>query len=316
MSYELTIFKNQYDNKTHKRVSLPTWDKFVELLYGLSNKKGVKGGGNSSPLISPAVFKTDSTRSNDNTLYWGNWCAVDVDDHDYSSDLDVLKGELHAKFGHLDYVVYSTASNSLDKAKFRIIFRTNEPVDHDRIRAFWYALNTDLGDIGDPQTKDLARMYFVPARYPNSHPFIFSNSGDSINVGELLDKHPYVEKTGNSFFDRLPESMQNAIVQHRKSQLNNTHYKWTSYRDCPFLSKRLIYEYQNISGTGWYHKSYGIMVSIAGNAIRKGYPITAEEIATICREMDSMNPATKDRYKNRKYEKEADGALEFAYRNA
>ncbi len=56
--YELTIFKNQFDNKTHKRVSLDRWDKFVSLLYGLSKQKGEKGGNNSSPLILLLFSKT------------------------------------------------------------------------------------------------------------------------------------------------------------------------------------------------------------------------------------------------------------------
>ena len=55
--YELTIFKSQFDNKTHKTVSMSSWVEFVELLQGLSNQKGVKGGVDSSPLISPAIFE-------------------------------------------------------------------------------------------------------------------------------------------------------------------------------------------------------------------------------------------------------------------
>lgn len=68
--YELTIFKNQFDNKTHKRVSMKTWDEFVDLLYGLSKQKGEKGGNNSYPLISPAVFEDGSTCSNKSTDRW------------------------------------------------------------------------------------------------------------------------------------------------------------------------------------------------------------------------------------------------------
>ena len=310
--FELTIFKNQYDNKTHRRVSLPTWDKFVELLYGLSNQRGEKGGRNSSPLITPAVFEDGSTRSNKSTLYWGNWCCVDVDDHGFNSDLEILKGELYERFGHLDYVVYSTASNSPDKAKFRIVFRTDESVDQERIRSFWFALNTELGEIGDPQTKDLARMYYVPAQYPNSYPFIFHNSGDALNVAELIAKHPYVQKTGNSFLDRLPPTMQAAVVQYRKNQLNNTNFSWSSYRDCPFFPKRLATEYQALNDTGWYSKMYQIMVATAGNAISKGYPLTAKQIEELCREFDRD---TGNWYENRPMHVEADRALEYIYRN-
>ena len=311
--YELTIFKNRFDNKTHRRLSLETWHDLVDLLYGLSKQEGQKGGRDSSPLITPAVFETDSTRSNKSTLYWGGWCAVDVDDHVFSNDLDTLKEELHAKLGDYDYVVYSTASSRPDHVKFRIVFRLDEQIEHDRIKAFWHALNTELGEIGDPQTKDLARMYYVPALYPDAFSFIFDNrSGVPLNTSELIAKHPYVEKTGNSFLDRLPPEMQKAVIEHRKSSLNNTEVYWTSYHDCPFWPKPLAAEYMNITGTGWYHKMYQIMIAVAGRAVERGYPISANQIADMCQQFDKE---TGNWYENRPLTKEADRALEYIYRN-
>jgi hypothetical protein len=57
---------------------------------------------------------------------------------------------------------------------------------------------------------------------------------------------------------------------------------------------------------------YQIMVAIAGNAIKKEYPITADEIASLCRELDME---TGNWYKSRPLDKEADRALEYVYRN-
>ena len=57
---------------------------------------------------------------------------------------------------------------------------------------------------------------------------------------------------------------------------------------------------------------YQIMVAICGNAISKGYPITAEQVATLCKEFDSV---TGGWYKNRDMVKESDRALEYVYRN-
>jgi hypothetical protein len=276
-------------------------------------EKGEKGGNNSSPLISPAVFEVGTTRSNKSTNYWGGWCCVDVDDHSFSSDVRVLNEQLYETFGRYDYVVYNTASSRDDHLKFRIVFRLDETIENDRIRAFWYALNTELGDIGDPQTKDLARMYYVPAQYPNAESFFITNQGDPLNVSELIAKHPYHERTGNTFLDRLPPEMQSAVIQHRKNSLNNTDYRWSSYRDCPFWPKRLGVEYQTINETGWYFKMYKIMISIAGNAYAKGYPITATQIADLCREFDRE---TGNWYENRPLIVEADRALEFIYRNS
>ena len=155
-------------------------------------------------------------------------------------------------------------------------------------------------------------MYYIPAEYDNAFNFIFSNPGDYIDPDMVMNKHPYREKNSNSFFDRLPEDMQKEIIEHRKSKLDNVNVNWSSYRNCPFFPKQLEKEYRMINNTGWYHKMYQIMVAIAGNAVKSKYPITAQEITALCRELDVE---TGNWYKSRPLEKEADRALEYVYKN-
>lgn len=305
--YELTIFKNRYDNKTHKTMSFETWDSFVELLYSLSEKPDTKA---TAPLISPAVYEDGTTRSNNNVRMWGKWAAVDVDDVDI--DAGELKQVLLDRFGHWDFVCYSTASSAVDRPKFRLVFNLMETVHRDRVAHFWYALNTEIGDIGDAQTKDLSRMYYVPANYDGAYNFIFHNSGSPIDVDYLVAKHPYKERTGNSFLDRLPPELQKVVVEHRKNQTTNTNFSWTDYRDCPFWPRMLASEYQTINETGWYRKLYQIMVATAGNAIKAGYPISSRQISDLCTQFDMDNGKW---YDNRPLEKEADRAIEYVYRN-
>ena len=57
---------------------------------------------------------------------------------------------------------------------------------------------------------------------------------------------------------------------------------------------------------------YAIMVKIAGNATYRGYPITAQEIAELCKQFDLE---TGNWYDNRPLETEADRALEYIYKN-
>ena len=57
---------------------------------------------------------------------------------------------------------------------------------------------------------------------------------------------------------------------------------------------------------------YQIMVAVAGNAIKKEYPITSQEISKMCRELDME---TGNWYENRPLDKEADRALEYVYKN-
>ena len=320
MDYSLTIFKNTYDNKTHRTMSVDSLSKFESLLYGMSMMEGKKGGTNSSPLISPSSYIKDATRSNKSVVSWGGWAALDVDSfrldkssRDSSRDVvELLKDTLEEKFGEYYYICYSTASSTEEQPKFRLVFPLTRVVEAKVLPHFWFALNQEFDELGDKQTKDLSRMYYVPAQYPNALNFIFTNRGVTIDPEMLMEKHSYIEPKGNSFLDRLPPEMQKAVIEHRKTQLNNTNISWTNYKDCPFFPKHLGMEYQQITGTGWYHKMYQIMVAIAGNATKQSYPITAFQIAELCKQFDMDNG---NWYENRPLDKEADRALEYIYRN-
>ena len=308
MKTSLTIFKNLFAVKTDQRMDFDSFDELEQLLYKLSNQP--LASKKDAVLISPATYKPDTTRKNDNVVEWSGWCAVDVDDFEFIGD---LKNELYNRFGSWRYVCYSTASSKVSQPKFRLVFPLTKSVRQDRIKAFWYALQTELGDLGDRQTKDLSRMYYIPGKYSSADNFIFSNStGSPIEPDALITKHPSPQKANlNSFFDRLPEGVQAEIIEYRKNKLDNN-FEWSSYRDCPFFPKKLETEYRAISNTGWYHKMYQIMVAIAGNAVKNKYPISVGEISKMCREFDND---TGGWYKNRPLDKEADRALEYVYKN-
>ena len=303
-----TLFSSVFDNKTDKRVDVSNFESFERILYKLSERELTSK--KDADLISPAIYNTGTTRANKNVVEWGGWCAVDVDDFEFEGNLD---DAINARTRNWHYVCYSTASSTSTVPKFRLVFPLQSRIPADKISAFNYALSHALGGISDEQTKDLARMYYIPATYFNAHNFIFSRDGDFIDPNALMKEFPYVQKSSSSnFIDRLPEELQKQIVEHRKGKLNNTNVVWSSYRDCPFFPRHLEAEYRTISNTGWYHKMYQIMVAVAGNAIKKQYPITSTEIAKLCQELDME---TGNWYANRPLDKEADRALEYVYKN-
>lgn len=312
MNVALTIFKSIFDNKTHREMNFGSFDELENLLYCLSKKPGYKpkkGEFNkaASELITPAIFHKGTTRANKNVISWGGWVAIDVDDYPNGGFEDAVK----AFNGHR-YVCYSSASSRKEHPKFRMVMPLTQWIPADKIRHFWYALNREFNSLADPQTKDLSRMYYIPAQYPDAYNFIFSNkSAPILNPAELMDKHTFSEKASiHSLLAQMPEAIQKKMEEYKRDQLKNGHkYRWTSYADCPFVNKRLVQEYRSISGTGWYTKMYAIMTSIAATAIRRGYPITAEQIAQLCKQLDMD---TGGWYKNRPMELEAARALSFA----
>jgi len=307
LNYSLTLFKSIFDNKTEKRMDFNKYRKFEKLLFELAQQK--RKDKKSAPLISPAVYKENTTRANSNVISWAGWCAVDVDNLVFNGNLEK---ELLDRYGTWNHIIYSTASSTEEHPKFRIVFPLTFHVPKKKIKHFWFALNKELGDIGDPQTKDLSRMYYVPGKYKGAYNFIYNNfNGEDMSPYEIMSKHDYVEKTG-SLIDNLPREIRKQLLAHRKNEMTNTNITWSNYKNCPFVNKKLVKEYNQITDTGWYVKMYSIMVSIASNAIRKKYPITAAEITTLCKEIDYENG---NWYKSRPFDKEADRAIEFIYGN-
>ena len=303
MNYSLTIFKNQYANDTSKTMSFDNWQSFVDLLRALSQKP--LAGKRDAPLISPAMYEVGTTRANRNVVDWGHWACVDVDD--YEGPLE----DIITQFRWNDAVIYSTASSTIDHPKFRVVLNLDRRVATEELRHFWYALNKHLGDIGDAQTKDASRMYYIPADYASStNNFFHVTEGSPVEVDKLMRNNPYSPPTGNSFLDSLSEEMQAKVIQHRQSKLDNMDITWSGYLDCPFVPNKLVSDYKSIAGEGWYRKLYQIMVAIAGNAIKAKYPITARQIEMLCREIDQE---TGNWYADRPIQREAESALNYAY---
>ena len=190
------------------------WEKFEQLLYSLSTQAGYKPKKGEmtqgSPLISPAMFKKDDLRRNVNVIGWGGWAALDVDAYEGSFEdaVEVFKKNR--------FVCYSSSSSTKEHPKFRIILPLTKPIVADKVRHFWYALNKEFNSLGDPQTKDLSRMYYVPAQYPNSYQFIFSHKdAPMIDPDELMSRHIFVtavNKMGMS--NKFPEEIQKKIDEH------------------------------------------------------------------------------------------------------
>ena len=273
-----------------------SFDEFEAVLFKLSESTKYPTK-KDAPLISPAIYKKDATRCNDGVVAWAGWCAVDV-------DVEVNE-EPWNKYYHIKY---STASSTVELPKFRLVFPLTRYVNKEEIKHFWFALNKELGEIGDAQTKDLSRMYYIPAKYEGAHNFIYKNKGKLLDPSILMEQHRYVVQDG-SFFDKLPPAIRQGLMDHRKNQLNNKNYTWTGYKDCPFVNQKKIEEYKRLND-GWYYALYQLMVSIAGNAIAKGYPITAKEVEYIIRDLDAE---CGNWYLKRPIDKEAERAIEFVF---
>ena len=312
---KITVFDSIFDNETDKTVELKDFHAFEKLLYNLYKlkarkpKKGEKRSNKDAKLISPAVYKKDTTRANDNVIRW-DFACLDVDDYEGTFE------EIVNQLGDWYYVCYNTASSTEEKPKFRLVFPLTKSVKKDDIKHFWHALNSEVLGIADAQTKDMARMFYVPGQYEGAFSFFFKHQGEVIDPDALMEKHPYDKsQDGDDFFSRLPEDMQEMVLNHRKSKTRKKEsVTWTGYKDCKYVYRSAIEDYKKavIADTGKYHGMYRFMVSVAFAAIRDGYDLDKRELADLARSLDVDHG---NHYKNRPLQKEADRALEYAYRN-
>jgi len=317
-SFEMTVFESLYDVKTERRIRKNSWNEFVKFLQDLSGLSYTK---KTAPLISPAVYKDGTTRSNKNVSAWAGWAALDIDAHPFDN-IGAVKWWMNEFHSEKTYLCYSTASSSQVKPKFRLVFPLTEWIDDSRkIQRFWMALNKEFAEIADQQTKDQSRMYFIPAQYTESdNNFFWSVKKNAINPDALIRKHNMESlqiNSGTSFLDMLPEKMREEIISYREQQLKSSgkRYNWTDYRDCPFVKEEPLRNYREIALTGQegrYRSLYNLMVSIAGAAIMREYAITAHEIKDLVLEIDSDVDSF---YKNRKILPECERAIAFVYTN-
>ena len=306
--YALTMFSSRYDNTTNKVMMFQSWGKFRDLLLNLSAIPNTKS---KAPLISPAQYEAGTTRSNRSVTHWGKWACVDIDDVDMSRE--EVAALMKKILGDTYHLCYSTASCSVEKVKFRAVFKLNRNVDADEVTGFWFALNKHMNELVDAQTKDMSRMFYIPAQYENADNWIYESGTEDLNVDTLMREHPYTVKTGNSFLDSLPDAIREQVLEHRASQMDNTNVSWTSYHNCPFFPQRLAVEYRMITSSGWYALMYKMMVATACNAVKNKYPISEDQIVQMCKQLDAE---TGGWYDSRPLHTEAARALKFAYSNS
>lgn len=293
-----------FDNNTGKTVEFSQWSGFIIWLLKLYQtptikpKKGEFIRFYHAPLISPAIYEKETTRANANVIRWSKWAILDIDEY---------HGEITDAFLGYQGIIYNTPSCKKDNLHFRLILELTREVTSEEFSQFWYALKKEF-EIGDEQTKDMARMFYIPGQYPDAYSFFKTNNGNILDPDVIINKHPMPVSEHRSLLDYFGEDFQKEYL---KNNLN-ADIKWTSYKDCPFINKELIIEYKTLTGTGWYHKLYQIMVSIASRAMLMGYPITSSEIETLIRELDSD---TGNWYKTRPILKEAERAIQFAVTN-
>ena len=128
-----------------------SWDQLRELLsYHEENASKTDGA-----LWSPVEYYPDTTRGNRNVRFI-EALVVDMDGESFRE----------ARLDGLEWFAYSTYSHRDDDPHYHLVLPLAERVPASLWRAVWQGLHERLNLVGDPQTKDPARLFYLPQHAP------------------------------------------------------------------------------------------------------------------------------------------------------
>jgi putative DNA primase/helicase len=143
-----------------------SWEQLKELL-SFHEENAVKVAG---ALWSPVEYDQGTTRGNRNVRFV-EALVVDMDGEAFDE----------ARLDGLEWFAYSTYSHRLDDPHYHLVLPLAEKVPASLWRVVWAELHDRIGLVGDPQTKDPARIFYLPQHAPDQ-PFEFHEGH-----GALLD---------------------------------------------------------------------------------------------------------------------------------
>jgi putative DNA primase/helicase len=143
-----------------------SWDDLKELLSFHEENPEKQAGS----LWSPVEYDAGTTRGNRNVRFV-EALVVDMDSEAFDN----------ARLDGLEWFAYSTYSHRLDDPHYHLVLPLAEKVPASLWRVMWAELHDRIGLVGDPQTKDAARIFYLPQHAPDQ-PFEFHEGH-----GALLD---------------------------------------------------------------------------------------------------------------------------------
>lgn len=154
-----------------------SWEQLKELL-SFHEENAVKDAG---ALWSPVEYDQGTTRGNRNVRFV-EALVVDMDGEAFD----------HARLDGLEWFAYSTYSHRLDDPHYHLVLPLAEKVPASLWRVVWAELHDRIGLVGDAQTKDPARIFYLPQHAPDQ-PFKFHEGhGALLDSSFRLDVEPVI----------------------------------------------------------------------------------------------------------------------------
>lgn len=177
----ISKFNNEKDNSP--QLEFANWAQFSEK-FSFHIKKSAKSD---NPCWSPTIYKAGEKRGNKNVVAI-SMAVLDVDS-------GVPFESLIKQIDSYAYLIHTSFSHTKEMPKYRVILPLANQVEANEWNEVWLRINTWLGNINDPATKDASRIYFMPACPPDSTDhFVKIANGKLLNISDLPELPVAVKK--------------------------------------------------------------------------------------------------------------------------
>lgn len=152
----VSVFEGQYD-KDPKRENFPSFKAFLDKLFEDGHVASAEKA--NTPAFCPVTFAGSRAKSNAERVYFG---VLDLDGLTLD-DLGVLSSRLEDL--RVAWAFYTSFSYKglPGPIKGRLLVPFSTPIPASKWKFYWPRLNYLLGNYADRQTKDVSRLFFIPA---------------------------------------------------------------------------------------------------------------------------------------------------------
>jgi len=290
-------------SKTATPVTL-AWDKFISNMKSISIIKGHKPSKDEytqQGMISSGIYADNTARGNKQVIGW-EMVMLDID------DCSLELSEIISKFQNYNTLIYSSPSCTKDKIKLRVCIELDSFASREYLSQVWFACNAWLDGIVDKQTKDPARMMYIPAMYDNKgkdyYSIFVTTKGKALDWKELIEKYPSSpEEEKYKASNKLSKLKRKIYLKNKKPPVTNIRAK-----NCPFVYKQMIDDYL-LTPIGEHHLAiYKFMVKVCYNAQKIEYPLSIDELVEMAEQLDEMDGSY---YDNKKLYNSAQDAIDY-----
>jgi hypothetical protein len=281
-----------------------TWPELVEDFLDQSREPYKKK--EDAPLFTSAVFEPRH-RLKRNVKHAG-MVVLDVDG---SRNPEVATlGDVDAVFHEAGFagLVYTTASHAPERHRFRILIPLLSVVSAETYtRAFW-VMDTLFGSTADITKFGAESLFYLPGDYAGVPNELRVYQGDILSGDTWAEFSPEPVKKERPA--RKSQARAEVEVQVPRAQGGpEREADWSSLWSCPLVTSSMIDDYRYLRKSDNYHNGlYKFLVAVAGNADRRRYRLTADELERLARELDKFDGGY---YPNRDLLREAENAIAF-----